>query len=88
MKAKWYRVRLRMPTNPNFILADNIVDLESAYEIVARAGKAQWQSRKFSIDEVTVNLQSVLTGKQARQRLEELRYEGKQSTNQMDSDIE
>ena len=87
MKKKWFRVRIRTTISPNYIVADNIPDLESAYKIVAKAGKIK-PSRKFSIDEVTVNLQARLTGKQAQQRLEELRYEGKQSTNQMDSDIE
>lgn len=75
MKKKWYRIRIRTTTNPNYVIADKIPDLESAYEIVARSGVDKWQSRKFSIDEVTVNLQARLTGKQARQRLEELRYE-------------
>jgi hypothetical protein len=77
MKTKWYRVRIRTKTNsfPNYVIADKIPDLQSAYEIVARSGVDKWQSRKFSIDEVTVNLHSVLTGKIAKQRLEELRYE-------------
>lgn len=73
---KYYRVRTRAKdlSGETEIIATNISSLKSAYEIIIECEQEKNTSRKYYIDEIEPKLFSKLTVKEAKKRLEEIRY--------------